>query len=65
MELTDRQEEIISFISGVTSLPYPVKLDEMAFIGKYRKGLLFFRTYMAKCDCDFEELLLVSVNVGT
>lgn len=38
VKLTDRQEEIISFISGITCLPYHVKLEDMAFIGKYRKG---------------------------
>lgn len=38
MKLTDRQEEIISFISGITCLPYPVKLEDMAVIEKYRNG---------------------------
>lgn len=38
VKVTDRQEEIISFISGITCLPYPVKLEDMEFIGKYRKG---------------------------
>lgn len=38
VKLADRQEEIISFISGITCLPYPVQLEDMAFIGKYRKG---------------------------
>lgn len=37
VSLTDRQEEIISFISGITCLPYPVKLEDTACIGEYRK----------------------------
>lgn len=39
---TNRQEEIISFISGMTCLLYPVKLEDMAFIGKYWKRDSYF-----------------------
>lgn len=45
-------------------LSYPVKLEDLAFIGRYGKEWLFF-THLAKCDCDFPKDFVGFIDIGT
>lgn len=60
-ERTDRQEEIISFVSGMTRLLCPGESGDMAFIGDTGKGSYFSHIY-GKIPLRFSESLR---NVGT